>query len=81
LTDEVKEDLLNEFCQLIGGVKITNPRKYFSSWYLDLGAGNILKCDDAELVEQKKLALPPINFQTTVDPKTVRTVQVFEKFY
>jgi len=72
LTNEIKEDLLNEFSQLFGGVKITNPRKYYSTWYLDLGAGNILKIDESDLVEQKKIELPPINFKDQIDTKVVR---------
>jgi len=56
LTNEIKEDLLNDFSEIFGGVKLTNPRKYYSTWYLDLGAGNILKIDEADLGKKFKMS-------------------------
>jgi len=41
--------LLNDFSKFFGGVKVTNPRKFFATWHLDLGAGNILKIDEEAL--------------------------------
>lgn len=44
----MKKKFLLEFSELFTGVVISNPGKYFNKWYLDLGAGNILKSDENE---------------------------------
>jgi len=46
--NEVKKKFLLEFSQLFTGIKISNPATYYSKWYLDLGAGNILKSKDSD---------------------------------
>jgi len=37
---------LLEFSELFTGIKISNPADFYSKWYLDLGAGNILKTEE-----------------------------------
>jgi len=46
--NDVKKKFLLEFSELFTGVTISNPGDYFTKWYLDLGAGNILKDDNED---------------------------------
>jgi len=48
LDDKMKEIFLSQFSILFTGIEISNPKDYFSNWYLDLGAGNILKADESQ---------------------------------
>jgi len=74
LDDKMKEIFLSQFSILFTGIEISNPKDYFSNWYLDLGAGNILKADN-ENHDENKSSLPQIVFKDNLQLKVVRTKQ------
>jgi len=73
LDDKMKETFLSNFSILFTGIEISNPKDYFSNWYLDLGAGNILKADEVQ--DENKSQLPQIVFKDNLQLKVVRTKQ------
>jgi len=73
LNDSMKEIFLSQFSILFAGIEISNPKDYYSNWYLDLGAGNILKADES--LDPSKNQLPQLVFQDTLQMKVVRTKQ------
>jgi len=74
LNDKMKEVFLSQFSILFTGIEISNPKDYFSNWYLDLGAGNILKAD-YESSEESTSKLPSLIFKDTIQLKVERTKQ------
>jgi len=72
LNDDMKEIFLSQFSILFAGIEISNPKDYYSNWYLDLGAGNILKDESAD---GKKAQLPTLIFKDTMQLKVIRTQQ------
>jgi len=72
LNDNMKEIFLSQFSILFAGIEISNPKDYYNNWYLDLGAGNILR---DEALENLKSQLPPVLFKETMQVKVIRTQQ------
>lgn len=72
LNDNMKEIFLSQFSILFAGIEISNPKDYYYNWYLDLGAGNILRDESSE---NMKSLLPPVVFKETTQVKVIRTQQ------